>query len=363
MGHSIEVEGYNTWMVFKSRLLPLLATLLIAGGASVNAQTVYTTDLVVQGQACMGFDCSSGPVSGSDTIQLLENNTRVGFQTPNANFRLTANESANGGDEEFRIDQLVTQSGLGSVVISDQAMLPGTIQGDGRLLIPNTAYGGARGEISFTGDPNEDVTDVETTFDSEGIVETYLPAGSFTNVVGTIYRVVGDQTVQNAAGDPAQIPQTATGYVSAVTFSAANNSVALGRGTVAAANTVSVGASGSERRITGVATPTGPNDLVPLSYFQSALRTPANAQAQEIKALEKRNRDVAAMSAAFSALQPNPRGSGGLALSIGLGHYDSRTAGAVGVIFSPNSDQQVRVGLSSTGNSQPQFNLSGRIQW
>ena len=61
-------------------------------------------DLIVDGSACIGFDCVNGESFGFDTIRLKENNLRIKFDDtsvaasfPRTDWQLTANASANGG--------------------------------------------------------------------------------------------------------------------------------------------------------------------------------------------------------------------------------------------------------------------------
>jgi hypothetical protein len=75
-----------------------------------DAQTI-TQDLIVQGSTCTGFDCSSSESFGFDTFRLKENNLRIHFDDtsnsasfPNNDWRLTANDSTNGGANKFSID-------------------------------------------------------------------------------------------------------------------------------------------------------------------------------------------------------------------------------------------------------------------
>lgn len=80
--------------------------------SGVNAQT-FTTDLIVQGSACVGVDCTSSESFGFDTIRLKENNLRIKFQDtstsasfPTNDWMLVANDSSNGGAEKFAIEDV-----------------------------------------------------------------------------------------------------------------------------------------------------------------------------------------------------------------------------------------------------------------
>ena len=77
----------------------------------VEKAQVYTTDLIVQGSACVGIDCTTNESFGFDTLKLKENNLRIKFEdtSASANFpgndwMLTANDSSNGGANRFSID-------------------------------------------------------------------------------------------------------------------------------------------------------------------------------------------------------------------------------------------------------------------
>ncbi len=75
--------------------------------------SVINDDLIVDGSACIGFDCVNGESFGFDTIRLKENNLRIKFDDtsgvgsfPNVDWQLTANDSANGGANKFSIDDI-----------------------------------------------------------------------------------------------------------------------------------------------------------------------------------------------------------------------------------------------------------------
>ena len=79
-------------------------------GAELRAQ-VFTTDLVVQGSTCTGFDCVNGESFGFDTLRLKENNLRIHFQDtstsasfPSNDWRIVANDTSNGGANYLGIE-------------------------------------------------------------------------------------------------------------------------------------------------------------------------------------------------------------------------------------------------------------------
>jgi len=90
-----------------------------AANASDEVQVIKAADffigddLIVDGSACVGFDCVNGEVFGFDTIRLKENNLRIKFDDtstaagfPKNDWQLTANDSASGGQSKFSIDDI-----------------------------------------------------------------------------------------------------------------------------------------------------------------------------------------------------------------------------------------------------------------
>ncbi|MCT8161680.1 hypothetical protein [Pseudoruegeria sp. SHC-113] len=86
------------------------SALVLSAGASMGAQ-VFATDLIVQGSACVGIDCSSSESFGFDTLRLKENNLRLHFldtsssaSFPSNDWRITINDSSNGGANYFAVE-------------------------------------------------------------------------------------------------------------------------------------------------------------------------------------------------------------------------------------------------------------------
>ena len=84
-----------------------------AGGGIPLKDFVINDDLIVDGSACIGFDCVNGESFGFDTIRIKENNLRIKFDDtsvaasfPRNDWQLTANDSANGGASKFSIDDI-----------------------------------------------------------------------------------------------------------------------------------------------------------------------------------------------------------------------------------------------------------------
>lgn len=81
---------------------------------AVDADQVINDDLIVnQFSLCVGGDCVNGESFGSDTLRLKENNLRIHFDDTSAaadfaanDWRITINESHNGGLNKFSIDDV-----------------------------------------------------------------------------------------------------------------------------------------------------------------------------------------------------------------------------------------------------------------
>jgi len=81
----------------------------------VKRDNVINDDLIVDGSACIGFDCTNGEDFSFDTIRLKENNLRIKFldtssaaSFPSNDWQITANEHTNGGLNKFSIDDITS---------------------------------------------------------------------------------------------------------------------------------------------------------------------------------------------------------------------------------------------------------------
>ncbi|MCP4658333.1 MAG: hypothetical protein GY856_23210 [bacterium] len=81
-----------------------------AGDVPLKGDYVINNDLIVDGSACVGFDCADGWTFSFTTIGMSEHNTRIKFDDtsytasyPNNDWQLLANDSSNGGTEKFSI--------------------------------------------------------------------------------------------------------------------------------------------------------------------------------------------------------------------------------------------------------------------
>ncbi len=76
-----------------------------------DADIVHLDDVIIDFSLCVGTDCVNGESFGFDTVRLKENNLRLHFDDtsssasfPSNDWRITINDSSNGGDAYFSID-------------------------------------------------------------------------------------------------------------------------------------------------------------------------------------------------------------------------------------------------------------------
>jgi hypothetical protein len=139
----------NGMIVSGGAVEPRAARAPVAGGASApgrtasagrTALTTFADDLIVQGSACIGFDCVTGESFGFDTIRLKENNLRIKFEDtsvgsfPTHDWQLTANDSASGGAERFSIEDVTAGT------------VPFTVEGS---ATSNSLYVDSSGRVGF----------------------------------------------------------------------------------------------------------------------------------------------------------------------------------------------------------------------
>ena len=105
-------------MALKKQLpVSIAAALLTLGAGSTNADQVFLDDVIVDGSLCVGFDCVNGESFGFDTIRIKENNLRIKADDtsstasfPNFDWQLTFNETSNGGQNKFSVDDITSSS-------------------------------------------------------------------------------------------------------------------------------------------------------------------------------------------------------------------------------------------------------------
>jgi len=124
---SVDVRNLNDEAIsaeytktFKPQAPTLSGAFTLSKGGLVNnsdenqtKDQVILDDLIVDGSACIGFDCVNGESFGFDTLKLKENNLRIKFQDtsssssfPSNDWQITVNDSSNGGLNKFSIDDI-----------------------------------------------------------------------------------------------------------------------------------------------------------------------------------------------------------------------------------------------------------------
>lgn len=93
------------------KMTACLAVATAAIASTAQADVVHLDDVIVDGSLCAGMDCVNGENFGFDTFRVKENNLRIHFQDtsnsgsfPTNDWRLIANDSANGGANYFGIE-------------------------------------------------------------------------------------------------------------------------------------------------------------------------------------------------------------------------------------------------------------------
>ena len=99
-------------MKMKSTYTTAAAAFLLTT-VQLNADHVILDDCIIDGSMCVGLDCVNGENFGFDTIRMKENNLRFHFDDtsiaaafPRNDWRLIANDSANGGDSYLGIEDV-----------------------------------------------------------------------------------------------------------------------------------------------------------------------------------------------------------------------------------------------------------------
>ncbi len=331
-----------------------LAALGIAANPT-RADQIINDDLIVIGNVCAGFDCSNNQAFAADGIELKENNTRL--YLGQGDFILAANQSYNGGANEFRIDtrEAVSGSDATAVTVGGLILAPNaTVMPDGTLRIDLSTHPNAIA-LSAPAINGPNATDTQVTVTDQYV---YIPAGSFT-VSGSLYSINPGVAVTSDAGTT--FSYTGVSNVSLVSFAAGGNGVTLGRGSERVAGAVSVGAAGSERRVTEVADAVNDDDLINMGQLRAA--TAVADLSPMINAEAGRLEGVSAMTAAMSAIQPNPRARGPFAFSVGLGLYEGETALAAGMTWRANDNMLLKIGVADSKSSSPMTALSLNFAW
>ena len=82
-------------------------------GLASPQDVLHYDDVIITGSLCVGFDCADGESFGFDTIILKEHNLRILFNDtsytasyPTNSWRITINDSTNGGASYFSVDDV-----------------------------------------------------------------------------------------------------------------------------------------------------------------------------------------------------------------------------------------------------------------
>jgi hypothetical protein len=82
-------------------------------GLASPQDVLHYDDVIITGSLCVGFDCADGESFGFDTIILKEHNLRIYFNDtsytasyPTNSWRITINDSTNGGASYFSVDDV-----------------------------------------------------------------------------------------------------------------------------------------------------------------------------------------------------------------------------------------------------------------
>jgi len=102
----------NTMKTFLRSTTLGTSALCLMGGMAF-ADQVFNDDIIGTFSLCIGNDCVNGESFGFDTIRIKENNVRLHFDDtsnsasfPDADWRLVANDSSNGGANKFAIEDV-----------------------------------------------------------------------------------------------------------------------------------------------------------------------------------------------------------------------------------------------------------------
>lgn len=340
---------------------------LVLAAPSVRADQVIGDDLIVIGGACIGLDCVNGEVFGDDQLIIKENNTRIAFGSDES-FRLTANQSKNGGTSAFILDTRVDVSNTNVSASTFDATLPNTgitELADGSLRVDLAAS-------SLSLQLEDPLLDEFTDLNVEPLPGqvVIIPAGKWTAVRAAFYSIDATPVTEESG---AGFSYAGDGAAQNLSFAGDGNGVTLGRGSEVVDGAVSVGADGAKRQIKQVADAVEDDDLVNMRQFRSRTGvTPSALEADTAAALAQndaildtfgRADGMLAMTAASSALQPNPRAQNPLSFALGIGSYKNEAAVAAGLIWRIDEAMFFRLSVAGTSRTTSQTSLAISISW
>ncbi|MET0013680.1 MAG: YadA-like family protein [Sedimenticola sp.] len=149
-----------------------------------------------------------------------------------------------------------------------------------------------------------------------------------------------------------------------------NNSVALGEGSVASEdNTVSVGSTTQQRRITNLADGVADSDAATVGQLNALVLSDSNLAGQvtnlsnRVDELDVRMNSVGAMAAAMSSAHAAPQTMGETQLAIGIGNYNGSNAVAASLFHYMNNRTLLSAGVSKAPNSNAAVSVGATFAW
>jgi hypothetical protein len=340
---------------------------LVLAAPSVRADQVIGDDLIVIGGACIGSDCVNGEVFGDDQLVFKENNTRISFGSDES-FRLTANQSNNGGTSAFILD---TRIDFSNTNVS-ASTFGGFHANTGIIELPDGSLRVDLSASSLTLQFEDPLFDEFTDLNVEPLPGQFviIPAGEWT-AIGTTFYSINATPVTEESG--AGFSYAGDGATQNLSFAGDGNGVTLGRGSEVVDGAVSVGSDGAERQVKQVADAVEDDDLVNMRQFSTLTSVSLSAvEADSAAALAQNNTildtfgradAMIAMAAASSALQPNPRALNPLSFALGIGSYEDEAAVAAGLNWRFNDAMFFRLGVAGTNRTTSQTSLAISISW
>ena len=159
-------------------LTALLAVMVIMPFSS-RADIQHLDDVIIPHNLCVGQDCVNGESFGTDTLRFKENNLRIHFDDtsasssfPKNDWRLTANDTANGGQSYFSIDdatagtvpfKILAGSGNNAFYIDSSGQVGlGTSSPTTKLHVAGNAYISGNLELGSSRDLKEGIRPLDS---------------------------------------------------------------------------------------------------------------------------------------------------------------------------------------------------------
>ena len=145
-----------------------LVLTVVLGSSFLSADQVILDDLIVDGSSCVGVDCVNGENFGFSTIRLKENNLRIEFidtsnsaSFPTHDWQITVNDSANGGENYFSVDNTTVGKKLFKVLSDGSVSMGADLSST--FLLSSSGDLAIHGTLSDSSDVNlkENITPVE----------------------------------------------------------------------------------------------------------------------------------------------------------------------------------------------------------